>query len=62
MPTDEVMFTVAVYVPAVKPVTSTLKVSGVLCPIVLLPVVGETVNQGCDGVPAAHVNEFPPGF
>src|SRR6266516_155252 len=48
VPTDGVMITVAVYVPAFKPVTFTLKVIGVVCPAVLLPVEGETVNQGCD--------------
>ena len=61
-PTDGVMTTVAGYVPAVKPATFTLKVIGVLCPAVSLPVVGETTNQGCEGVPTVHVNVLPPEF
>ena len=61
-PTDGVMTTVAVYVPAVKPATSTLKVSAVTCPAASLPVVGETTNHVCEGVPTVHVNVLPPGF
>jgi hypothetical protein len=45
-PTEGVMTTVAEYVPAAKPVTSTLKVSGELCPAVSLPLAGVTVNHG----------------
>src|SRR5690349_13196784 len=56
------MTTVALSVPAFKPVTFTLKVIGVTCPAESLPVVGETTNQGCEGVPTVHVNVFPPGF
>ncbi len=62
VPTEGVMITVAEYVLAVKPVTFTLKVIGVACPAVSLPVVGETANQGCDGAPTLHVNVFPPEF
>jgi hypothetical protein len=64
-PTEGVITTVALYVPAVGPagpVTFTLKVSGVLCPIVSLPVVGVTVNHGWDGAPAVQVKVLPPGF
>jgi hypothetical protein len=60
VPADGVMITVALYVPAIKPATFTLKVIGVACPGVSLPVVGETTNQGCDGLPAVHVKVFPP--
>ena len=62
VPIDGVMITIAEYVPAVKPLTFTLKVIGVTCPAASLTVVGETTNQGCEGVPTVHVNVFPPGF
>lgn len=62
VPTDGVIITVAVYVPAVKPVTSTLNLIGVACPAASLPVVGEITNQGCEGVSTVHVNVLPPGF
>jgi hypothetical protein len=46
IPTEGVMTTVAEYVPAAKPVTSTVKVSGELCPAASLPLAGATVNHG----------------
>ena len=61
-PTEGVITTVAVCVPAVKPVTSTVNVIEVDCPAASLPLDGDTVNQAFEGVPAVQVNVFPPRF
>jgi hypothetical protein len=61
-PTEGVMTTVALYVPAVKPATFTLKVSGEACPGALLPDAGVTVSQACVGALTVHFNVFPPEF
>ena len=61
-PTDGVMTTVAEYVPGVKPATLTVNLIGVDCPAASLPLVGETVNQVCEGLATVHVNVFPPIF
>ncbi len=61
-PTEGVITTVAEYVPAVKPVTFTANEAGVDCPAVSLPLVGDTVNQVCEGVPVDQVKVPPPRF
>ncbi len=61
-PTEGVITTVAEYVPAVKLATFTVKEVGVDCPAVLLPLVGDTVNQVCEGVPVDQVKVPPPRF
>ncbi len=62
LPTDGVMITVAEYVPAVKPATFTVNVISVDCPASSLPLVGETVSQVSEGIPAVQFNVFPPRF
>ena len=61
-PTEGVITTVAGNVPAFKPVTSTLKVSSVLCPAASLSVVGVTVNHVEVGAPIVHFKVPPPPF
>ena len=61
-PTEGVITTVEVCVPALKPVTLIVNVTGEDCPAASLPLDGDTVNQVFEGVPAVQVNVLPPRF
>lgn len=59
-PVDGVIDTVAEYVPAVMPLTFTVKVRGEEAPDASLPLPGETVSQVADGAPTVQVRPSPP--
>ncbi len=61
-PTEGVTTTVAVYEPAARPATLTLNAGDEVTFGVLLPLVGLTVSQGAEGVPAVQVSVPPPMF
>lgn len=61
-PTEGVTTTVVVYEPAARPATLTLNAGDEVTFGVLLPLVGLTVSQGAEGVPAVQVSVPPPMF
>ncbi len=60
LPAEGVISTLAVYCPGGRPVAFTLKESGDEAPELSLPLPGETLNHGREGVPTVHVNVPPP--